>query len=112
VGNILRERPAKESRRADLRTADLVSLRVNCSYWTILCFTLLNNRRNQRERRSVRQCNGRLLIDHPHLADNFEAPVQELVRDLVRQPQLILGTPEQVHEFFALLGVVPSVQAK
>jgi hypothetical protein len=36
------------------------SLRVNCSYWTILCFTLLDNRRYQRERRSVMWCNERL----------------------------------------------------
>jgi hypothetical protein len=94
------------------RTADLISLRVNCSYWTILCFTLLDNRRCQRERRSVTRCNERLLKGHPHLADNSKAPVQEPVRDLVRQPQLILGTPEHVHEFFAVLGVLPSVQAK
>src|SRR5215207_8268625 len=38
------------------------SLRVNCSYWTILCFTLLNNRRYQRERRSVMRCNARLVV--------------------------------------------------
>jgi hypothetical protein len=36
------------------------SLRVNCSYWTILCFTLLDNRRDQCERWSVMQCNERL----------------------------------------------------
>ena len=42
------------------KTADLISLRVNCSYWTILCFTLLDNRRYQRERRSVMRCNERL----------------------------------------------------
>jgi hypothetical protein len=33
---------------------------VNCSYWTILCFTLLNNRRYQRERRCVMWRNERL----------------------------------------------------
>src|SRR5215204_389389 len=44
------------------RTADLVSLRVNCSYWTILCFTLLDNRRYQHERRSVMRCNERLVV--------------------------------------------------
>src|SRR5829696_66370 len=38
------------------------SLRVNCSYWTILCFILLDNRRYQRERRSVMQCNERLAV--------------------------------------------------
>src|SRR5215211_6095555 len=38
------------------------SLRVNCSYWTILCFTLLNNRRYQRERWSVMRCNERLVV--------------------------------------------------
>jgi hypothetical protein len=102
----------QESRRADSNRLPLLQLRVNCSYWTILCFTLLDNRCYQLERRSVRRCNERLLIGHPHLADNSKAPVQELVRDLVRQPQLILGTPEHVHEGFAVLGVVPSVQAK
>ena len=41
------------------------SLRVNCSYWTILYFTLLNNRRYQRERRSAMQCYERLTLrDH------------------------------------------------
>src|SRR5215217_3062889 len=44
------------------KTADLISLRVNCSYWTILCFTLLDNRRYQRERRSVTRCNERLVV--------------------------------------------------
>src|SRR5918994_618074 len=38
------------------------SLRVNCSYWTILCFILLDNRRYQRERRSVMRCNERLAV--------------------------------------------------
>ena len=38
------------------------SLRVNCSYWTILCFTLLDNRRYQRERRSVMWCNESLAV--------------------------------------------------
>jgi hypothetical protein len=58
------------------------------------------------------RCNERLLTSHPHLTDNFKAPVQELVRDLARQPQLILGTPEHVHEFFAVPGLVSLVQAK
>jgi hypothetical protein len=45
---------------------------VNCSYWTILCFTLLDNRRYQRERRTVTQCNEGLeaLLDHFNI---FEA---------------------------------------
>jgi hypothetical protein len=38
------------------------SLRVNYSYWTILCFTLLDNGRYQRERRSVMRCNERLAV--------------------------------------------------
>src|SRR5829696_401921 len=38
------------------------SLRVNCSYWTIRCFTLFNNRRYQRERRSVMRYIGRLAV--------------------------------------------------
>src|SRR5215204_5782158 len=56
---------SREKRRADerTRTAFLLQLRVNCSYWTILCFTLLDNRRYQRERRCVMRCNGRLLIE-------------------------------------------------
>src|SRR5215208_2626694 len=39
-------------KRADerTRTADLSSLRVNCSYGRILCFTLLDSRRYQLER--------------------------------------------------------------
>src|SRR3712207_7363586 len=36
------------------RTAYPCSLRVNCSHWTILCFTLLDHRRYQREHRCVR----------------------------------------------------------
>src|SRR5215212_835079 len=57
-------RDLQEKKRADerTRTADLISLRVNYSYWTILCFTLLGNRRYQRERRSVMRCNGRLVV--------------------------------------------------
>jgi hypothetical protein len=52
-------------RRADerTRTAYPCSLRVNCSYLTILCFILLDNRRYQRERRSVMQCNERLAVN-------------------------------------------------
>ena len=50
--------------RADerTRTAYPCSLRVNCSYWMILCFTLLNDRRNQRERWSVMRRNERLVV--------------------------------------------------
>jgi hypothetical protein len=56
-----------EYERADerTRTAFLISLRVNCSYRTILCFTLLDNRRYQRERRSVMRCNERLTFRDP-----------------------------------------------
>src|SRR5215217_1273607 len=39
------------------------SLRVNCSYRTIICFILLDNRSYQRERRSVMRCNEGLLIE-------------------------------------------------
>src|SRR5918993_945830 len=42
------------------RTAYPCSLRVNCSYWTTLYFTLLDNRRYQRERWCVMQYIGRL----------------------------------------------------
>jgi hypothetical protein len=54
----------QEKQRADerTRTAYPCSLGVNCSYWTILCFTLLDNRRYQRERRSVMRCNERLAV--------------------------------------------------
>jgi hypothetical protein len=54
----------QEKQRADerTRTAYPCSLGVNCSYWTILCFTLLDNRRYQRERRSVMRCNERLVV--------------------------------------------------
>jgi hypothetical protein len=35
---------------------------VNCFYWMILCFILLDNRRYQHECRSVRRCNERLVV--------------------------------------------------
>src|SRR5215217_5690408 len=54
----------QEKQRADerTRTAYPCSLGVNCSYWTIVCFTLLDNCRYQRERRSVMRCNERLVV--------------------------------------------------
>jgi hypothetical protein len=42
-------------------------LSMNCYYWTILYFTLLDNGRYQRERQSVMRCNERLLIGIPIL---------------------------------------------
>src|SRR5215204_3315153 len=84
---------SREKRRADerTRTAFLLQLRVNCSYWTILCFTLLDNRRYQRERRCVMRCNERLAVGILRLerlregagyvgAADLTAPAQRLLR--------------------------------
>src|SRR5215207_11227030 len=63
------------------------SLRVNCSYWTILCFTLLNNRRYQRERRSVRRCNGRLAVGVLYLERLREGASDVVAADLTPPAQ-------------------------
>ena len=63
----------------------MISLRVNCSYWTILCFTLLDNRRNQRERRCVMRCN------EPLAVNSAPIPYRSLGIALRFTPNLIKG---------------------
>src|SRR5215218_4958108 len=65
------------------------SLRVNCSYWTILCFTLLDNRRYQRERRSVMRCNGRLVVRVLVFERGDEGTGDVFAGDLTPPPELL-----------------------
>src|SRR5215211_4816523 len=65
------------------------SLGVNCSYWTILCFTLLDNRRYQRERRSVMRCNKRLLIGDPLVGAAEDQHLKEASRRPFELPCLL-----------------------
>src|SRR5829696_912951 len=61
------------------------SLRVNCSYWTNLCFTLLDNRRYQRERRSVRRCNERLAVSSAPIPCEGLASLYVLPANLMKE---------------------------
>src|SRR5215212_4052123 len=65
------------------------SLRVNCSYWTILCFTLLNNRRYQRERRSVTRCNECLVVSVLVFERIGESTGNVFAGDLTPLPELL-----------------------
>ena len=58
LGEQMKEEPKVERGEPTSGLGPLTcSLRVNRSYRTILCFTLLDNRRYQRERRCVMRCN-------------------------------------------------------
>jgi hypothetical protein len=84
-------------RRADERFEPLTcSLRVNCSYWTILCFTLLDNRRYQRERRSVMRCNERLLIAEPLVGAAEDQHLKEASRRPFELPSLLRDSSPKV----------------
>ena len=62
---------------------------MNCSYWTILCFTLLNNRRYQRERRSVTRCNECLVVSVLVFERIGESTGNVFAGDLTPLPELL-----------------------
>jgi hypothetical protein len=72
------------------------SLGVNCSSWTILCFILFDNRRYQRERRSVRRCNERLLIGEPLVDAAEDQHLKEASRRPFELPSLLRDSSPKV----------------
>ena len=95
LGIALRFTSKSCKRRADerTRTADLL---MNCSYWTILCFTLLNNRRYQRERRYVMRCNERLLIGESLVGAAEDQHLKEASRRPFELPSLLRDSSPKV----------------
>jgi len=87
----MEERTQSRKRRADerTRTAYPCSLVVNCCYWTILCFILLDNCCYQRERRSVRRCNKLSLIGDPLVGAAEDQHLKEASRRPFELPSLL-----------------------